>query len=236
MRPGTTSTMRALPCTASVMTPACWPVKDLALTPRLLIAIASSDIEMRSPAVRRMSISRDGRERGDLPGEVESSSVVSPMAETTTTTSLPGLACLADPLGDALDALGVGDRRAAVLLHDECHCAAPLRSWSRRSKRPPGAVRTVRVYDPGRRRPAAVHESRPHPDDASDRAPGRRPPESGAGMTGRAPVAADSSGVSPGASASAWTTGSSATSVRRCPRISTSPRTALAPRSPHDVR
>lgn len=87
MRPGTTSTMRALPCTASVMTPACWPVKDFALTPRLLMAIARSDMEMRSPAVRRMSISREGGIGVIWRARSMSSSVVSPMADTTTTTS-----------------------------------------------------------------------------------------------------------------------------------------------------
>ena len=52
------------------------------------MAIANSDIEMRSPEVSSMSSSR-----GDLLGSAEtefarsrSSSVVSPMAETTTTT------------------------------------------------------------------------------------------------------------------------------------------------------
>jgi hypothetical protein len=62
-RPGVMSTIRALPCTASVMIPACEPVNDLAGTPRSASAIASSDIEMRSPEVSRMSSSRSGGRR-----------------------------------------------------------------------------------------------------------------------------------------------------------------------------
>jgi hypothetical protein len=42
------------------------------------------------------------------------------MALTATTTSCPA-AGVDDALGDALDALGVGDGRAAVLLHDQRH-------------------------------------------------------------------------------------------------------------------
>ena len=60
MRLGETSMIRALPYASSVITPACWPVNDFASTPRLWMAIASSDIEIRSPAVSRMSISRCG--------------------------------------------------------------------------------------------------------------------------------------------------------------------------------
>ena len=69
------------------MTPACEPVNDRASKPRWLIAIASSAIEMRSPAVSSMSISAAGGRRADLWASSNSSSVVSPMADTTTTTS-----------------------------------------------------------------------------------------------------------------------------------------------------
>jgi hypothetical protein len=45
--------------------------------------------------------------------------VVSPIAETTTTTSL--LFGLDDAFGDPADPFGVGHRGSAVLLHDERH-------------------------------------------------------------------------------------------------------------------
>jgi len=55
----------------------------------LAIAIASRDIEIRSPAVSRMSISRAGGIGVIWLARPISSSVVSPIAETTTTTSSP---------------------------------------------------------------------------------------------------------------------------------------------------
>ncbi len=64
-------------------------MKDCASTPRFAIAIASSDIEIRSPAVSRMSISRDGGIGVISLARSMSSSVVSPIADTTTTTSCP---------------------------------------------------------------------------------------------------------------------------------------------------
>ena len=91
MRPGVTSMMRALPCTESVMTPAWLPVNDRASWPRLAIAIASSAIEIRSPAVSSMSSSRPGGSGDTCSARSISSSVVSPIAETTTTTSWPAL-------------------------------------------------------------------------------------------------------------------------------------------------
>src|SRR5215218_108403 len=89
MRPARTSRMRALPCRVSVMMPACDPVNDLAVTPRSAIAIASRDMAMRSPAVSSMSISRGGGSGETRLASATRSSVLSPMAETTTTTSLP---------------------------------------------------------------------------------------------------------------------------------------------------
>ena len=89
MRPGVTSMIRALPCTASVMTPACDPVNDRASMPRLAIAIASSAIEIRSPAVSSMSSSRPGGTGLTRLARSISSSVESPIAETTTTTWSP---------------------------------------------------------------------------------------------------------------------------------------------------
>ena len=58
IRDGVTSIMRARPCAEVVMTPACEPVKERASFPRFPIAIASSAIEIRSPAVSNMSSSR----------------------------------------------------------------------------------------------------------------------------------------------------------------------------------
>ena len=69
------------------VTPACEPVNDRAVNPRSLMAIATSAIEIRSPAVSSMSISRAGG-NGETPlARSSRSSVVSPMAETATTTS-----------------------------------------------------------------------------------------------------------------------------------------------------
>ena len=73
------------------MTPACEPVKQRAEAPRFWIAMASSAIEMRSPAVSSMSSSRPGGSGETCCARSSSSSVVSPMAETTTQTSWPSL-------------------------------------------------------------------------------------------------------------------------------------------------
>ena len=71
IRPGVTSMILALPCTESVITPACEPVNDRAVKPRSEMAIATSAIEMRSPAVSSMSSSRAGGSGRDLGREVE---------------------------------------------------------------------------------------------------------------------------------------------------------------------
>ena len=91
MRPGVTSMIRALPCTESVMMPAWLPVNDRASWPRSVIAIASSAIEMRSPAVSSMSSSRGDGSGDTCWARSSSSSVVSPIAETTTTDLVAGL-------------------------------------------------------------------------------------------------------------------------------------------------
>ena len=89
MRPGVMSMMRASPWVPVVITPACEPVNDRAVEPRSLMAIARRAALMRSPAVSSMSSSR-GRGSGDTcSARSISSSVVSPIAEMTTTTSLP---------------------------------------------------------------------------------------------------------------------------------------------------
>src|SRR3984885_14481380 len=89
IRPGVTSMIRANPCTSSVITPACDPVKERASMPRVAIAIASSAIEIRSPEVSSMSSSRPGGAGVTWLARSFSSSVVSPIADTTTTTWLP---------------------------------------------------------------------------------------------------------------------------------------------------
>ena len=91
IRPGVTSMIRALPCAESVMTPACEPVNDRASAPSAEMAIATSALEIRSPEVSSMSSSRAGGDGETCWARSISSSVVSPIAETTTTTSLPSL-------------------------------------------------------------------------------------------------------------------------------------------------
>ena len=66
------------------MTPACDPVNERAVWPRLAIAMARRAIEIRSPAVRSMSISRPGGNGLTCWARSSSSYVVSHMAETTT--------------------------------------------------------------------------------------------------------------------------------------------------------
>src|SRR5215468_10757791 len=81
--------MRAFVWESLVTMPDCDPVKLTAGTPRAFRAIERSAIEMRSPAESSMSSSRrDGLSVTRL-ARARSSSVVWPMAETTTTTSLP---------------------------------------------------------------------------------------------------------------------------------------------------
>ena len=89
IRPGVMSMIRARPCTESVITPACEPVNEHARSPRLAMAMASRAMEMRSPAVSSMSSSRPGGSGLTWLARSVSSSVVSPIADTTTTTSCP---------------------------------------------------------------------------------------------------------------------------------------------------
>lgn len=79
----------ALPCVPVVITPACEPVNERAWAPSDSIAIATSALEIRSPAVSSMSSSRGGGAGHTCWARSIRSSVVSPIAETTTTTSLP---------------------------------------------------------------------------------------------------------------------------------------------------
>ena len=121
--------------------------------------MASSAIEIRSPAVSSMSSSRPRRQRADLLGEVEQ--LVGGVAHRRHDDHdvVAGLAGVDDALGDPLDALGVGDRRAAVLLHDQAHDGPPRRTTCRRA--PP-------VYGRARRGP-----DRPSPGPASGSRPRR---------------------------------------------------------------
>jgi len=82
--------IRALPWMASVIMPAWLPVKDWAEAPVAWIAMARRAMEMRSPALRSMSISRASDDVGlTCVARSSSSSVLSPIAETTTTTWWP---------------------------------------------------------------------------------------------------------------------------------------------------
>ena len=88
-RSARTSTIFALVCVVSVMMPAWLPVNDAASTPSSASAMHSSDIVIRSPAVSSMSSSRAGVTELTSSAIRMSSSVVLPIAETTTTTSSP---------------------------------------------------------------------------------------------------------------------------------------------------
>src|SRR5438034_9060372 len=81
--------MRAFVWASLVTMPDWEPVKLTAGTPRALRAIESSAIEMRSPAESSMSSSRRAGLSVSFLARARSSSVVSPIADTTTTTSLP---------------------------------------------------------------------------------------------------------------------------------------------------
>ena len=83
--------------------------------------MATSAIEMRSPAVSSMSSSRGGGWGLTSLARSSSSSVLSPMRGHRHADVVAGLLGLGDAPGDALDALGVGERGAAVLLDDDGH-------------------------------------------------------------------------------------------------------------------
>ncbi len=81
--------MRAFACASSVRMPLCEPVNEIAGAPRSCSAIASSAMETRSPVVSNMSISRRLGVGETCRASAISSSVVCPIAETTTTMSFP---------------------------------------------------------------------------------------------------------------------------------------------------
>ncbi len=86
MRTGRTSMMRAPEWRSLVRMPDCEPVKLIASRPSSCSAIAKSAIEIRSPLDSSMSSSRRGGALAMVRARAYSSSVVLPMADTTTTT------------------------------------------------------------------------------------------------------------------------------------------------------
>src|SRR5581483_2736371 len=90
-RNGRTSMIRASTWRSVVMIPDWLPVKLIASPPSSRMAIDRSAIEMGSPAVRSMSSSRRSGLAETCLASPSRSSVVSPIAETTTTTSCPAL-------------------------------------------------------------------------------------------------------------------------------------------------
>ena len=103
------------------MKPAWLPVKLSAGTPMSCRAMQSRAVALRSPAVMSMSISRPGRTLDTSAARRMSSSVSLPMALDDDDDVVAAAAGAGDVVGHLPDALGVGDRRAAELLHDEGH-------------------------------------------------------------------------------------------------------------------
>jgi hypothetical protein len=95
-------------------------VNERASKPIEWIAIASSAIDALARAQQDVELAGRG-DRGDLRGEVDQ--LVGRVAHRAHRHDdvVPGAARLDDALGDPLDALGVGDGRAAVLLDDQRH-------------------------------------------------------------------------------------------------------------------
>src|SRR5205823_13464809 len=88
-RKGLTSMMRASTCRSLVMIPDWLPVKLIASPPSSRMAIDRSAMEMRSPADSSMSSSRRSGFVEMRFASDSSSSVVAPIADTTTATSRP---------------------------------------------------------------------------------------------------------------------------------------------------
>ncbi len=89
MRSPRISRILAWRCAVSVTMPACDPVNETAGSPQSMIAMQSNAIEIRSPDVSSMSISRAVGLLDTSLARRSRSSVVLPIAETTTTTSSP---------------------------------------------------------------------------------------------------------------------------------------------------
>ena len=118
------------------MMPAWLPVNDAASTPRSASAMHRSDIEIRSPELTSMSYSRGGWTELTSSASRMRSSVVLPMALTTTTTSLPARRGPGHVVGHGPDPVGVADRGAAELLH---HQGSPVH----RDRVEPGPARRM---------------------------------------------------------------------------------------------
>src|SRR5678815_933389 len=139
MRTGRTSTIRACECASSVMIPLWLPVKLIAGTPCSCNAMERRAMLIRSPHVRSMSSSRRGGSEDIRLARERSSSVVSPMAETTTTIWCPSA------------------RLAATR-------AATLRMRSTSATEEPPNVGTMSMHPPGHgKNPCAPRVDRPVP-------------------------------------------------------------------------
>ena len=124
IRPGVMSIMRALPWAAVVITPAWEPVYERAGIPTSDRAIASRAADCRSPVVRSMSSSRGAGCGETSKARSIRSSVVSPIAEMTTTMSLP--ACFVAAI-----------RRATRLIDAASATEDPPNFWTTRVINPP---------------------------------------------------------------------------------------------------
>ena len=151
-RRGSTFAMRARPCDASVVIPACAPVSEIAFTPSAWSAIETSVALWCSPVARSMSSSRGVGLVGDRGGEGEE--LVGRVAHRRDDDHevRAGRARPRDPLGDAPDPVRLGQRRAPELLHDELNRLSEL-PLGRGSYRTPCGARTHAT--PTYARPAA---------------------------------------------------------------------------------
>ena len=124
------SRILALRWAVSVTMPACEPVNETAASPRSMMAMQSSAIEMRSPEVSSMSISRAVGSLEHLVGEALE--VVGGLAhgrddDHDVVAGAPGAH---DVLRHGADPVGVGDGGAAELLHEQAHD----RPWYREAR------------------------------------------------------------------------------------------------------
>ena len=87
--------------------PTCGPVNEIARRPAAWIAMASSAMETCSPVASSISISRSGGSGSIWVASSTSSSVKSPIAETTATTRLPASAAVTIRLATARMRSGV---------------------------------------------------------------------------------------------------------------------------------
>ena len=133
--PGVMSMILALPCAESVITPACEPVNDCALWPSC--GDRHREQRHRDPLAggeQHVELARR-RQRRHLLGEV--AQLVGGVAHRRDDDDdvVAGLAGVDDALRDALDAGGISDGRAAVLLDDDAHDVESTESSSRQPVR-----------------------------------------------------------------------------------------------------